>query len=226
MRARALLFTGVAIATSLTVAAEAAPVKKSCNLIVDAKGDTNDDYTVQGQKSPVGFPESGSVDLVGGDLANDGKTITAVVKLDAIDPSEQKVINRRYVVQFKPAGAKYPILMAALFEPTATTYNFGYYGPSTGVGASTDPVYNYPGTATGKVEGNTIVISASLADMAATENVGALKAGTKISSIQVTSFRRMLGPRVPPGYTVYEADVATTRLTYNAGAPSCVKIGG
>jgi hypothetical protein len=223
MRVRAALTASTIAVTTLALSASANT--KSCNLVVDPKGDTNNDFFVQGQKLPVGFPASGSVDLVGGDLASNGTAITAVVKLDAIDPNEQKVINRRYVVQFKPAGAKYPILMAALFEPTATTYSFGYYGPSTGVGASSDPVYNYPGTATGQVNGNTISITANLADMAAVENVGAIKPGTTISALQVTSFRRMLGARVPPGYTVYEADTATTKKTYKAGAASCVTIG-
>lgn len=226
MRVRALLLTGVAIAASLSAVANAAPAK-SCNLVADPKGDTNNDLTVEGQTVKNGFPASESVDLVGADLASDGSKVTAVIKLSNIDPDEQAVINRRYVLQFKPAGSKYPLLLAALVDPLGETYNFGYYGPSAS-GTSTNPLYNYPGTATGRIEGGNVIITANLADMAGVENVGKFPTGAKINGLTAFSFRRHLYPAVgvpPVGGRVHQADTATSKATYTAGAPSCVKIG-
>jgi hypothetical protein len=223
MRTRVLLLTAVAATTAVMTTAQAAPAKPSCNLVVDPTGDINNDLTVEGQKLPV-FPASESVDLVGGDLASDGTNLTGVITLAKFDPDEQAVINRRYVLKFKPAGSKYPLLLASLVDPLGQTFMFGYFDTAT-------ETYNYATTpATGTVEGNTIRITAKLADMAAAENVGKLKAGTKISNIEAYAFRRY-GPlpnaSVPPsaGYKVAEADVATSKLSYVAGKKSCVKVG-
>jgi hypothetical protein len=227
MRVRALLLSCVAATTAMAVGAQAAPVKKACNLVADKAGDVNNDITVEGQKAPASFPASESLDLVGGDLASNGTSITGVLKLAKIDPDEQAVINRRYVLKFKPAGSKYPLLLAVLVDATGETFFFGWFDPATGT-------YNYPGTtATGAITGNTISISAKLADMAAVPEVGKVKPGTRISGIEAYAFRRYPAPSatvgVPPsagaGFKVAEADAATSKQTYVAGQASCVKLG-
>lgn len=219
MRVRVLLTAGVVAAASLTAVADAAP-KRSCNLIVDVKADANDDIPLEGgQKVPDGFPASESLDLVGGDLASNGNRVTAVIKLAKFDAAEQRAIGRRYILQFQPAGSKYPIFLAALFDSSGEAYTFGFYGPSTSsLPTNSGPTHNHYPAPTGAVVGNEIRISATMADLASVANVGRFAVGKKISGLTAYSQRRT-------PYRSYEADSATSKAVYVAGAPSCVVVG-
>lgn len=215
MRFRAALVAAIAVGASLAAVADAAPAKKpACNLVVDPTGDVDNSIEAGAE-----FPEDGGLDIVGADIASDSKSITAVIRL-ANDAGSATLYAKRYIFQFNAAGAKNPVALAAAITPTGNTYNWGYYGTtSTGTG------YTYPaGTTTGSITGKEIKITAPLSELAADENVGAIKSGAKISSIQVTSNRRVPSLTEVRG-TLLPADTATGKTPYYASSPSCVKVG-
>ncbi|HEX8003127.1 MAG TPA: hypothetical protein VF519_10580 [Mycobacteriales bacterium] len=214
MRARALLVTTSLLVTGLgTVAAEAAKTPPTCNMAVDTTGDTNNDL----EGAPV-FPADSGLDLVGGDVATNAKNITAVIRL-ADEPGDATVYVKRYIAQFKVAGQANPMILAAAVTATGTTYSFGWYGDSaTGTG------YNYAATeATGSIEGKIITITAALADVAATPELGPVKKGSKINALTLTANRRLPAVTQAPGI-VYPADEALGKGIYYAGNASCVKV--
>lgn len=217
MRARALLVTTSLLATGLgTVAAEAAPkrIPPTCNMAKDAAGDSSDDFA----GAPV-FPADAGLDIIGGDVASNGKNITAVIRL-AQPPGQATAYIKRYIAQFKVAGQANPMILAAAVGPVGTTYSFGWYGP----GTTGDPAYNYSGTpATGSIDGTVITVTASLADAAATEELGAIKKGTKVNALTITANRRLPAVAQAPGQVV-TADEAIGKGVYYAGNPSCVKV--
>ncbi len=215
MRARALLAVTAAVALAATGSAHAAtkkkPIPKACNLVKDKAGDVSNDFEGVGA-----FPADPGLDVLGGDVASDGRNITAVMRL-AAEPGDATIYAKRYITQFKVAGQANPMILALAITPTGATYSFGYYGTST-----TGTGWNYPGTATGSADGKTIRVTASLADVAAIEQLGPIKKGAKISAITVNSYRRVPAVAQAPGQLV-EADLSSGRTPYYAGNPSCIK---
>lgn len=216
MRARALLVTTSLLVTGLaTAAADAAPprIPTSCNMAKDGTGDTNNDF----EGAPV-FPADQGLDLVGGDIASSAKNITAVIRL-ASAPGDATAYVKRYIAEFKVAGQANPMILAAAISATGTTYSFGWYGETT-----TGTGYTYSSTpATGSINGQIITITASLADVAAQEELGAVKKGAKINALKITANRRIPALTQAPGF-VYPADEALGKGIYYAGNPSCVKV--
>lgn len=213
MRLRAALATSIVVGASLAAVADAAPApKKACNLVTDAKGDV--DNSIEG---PAQFPADDGLDLLGADVATNGKNVTAVIRL-VNQPGSATLYAKRYILQFNAVGAKNPVALAVAITPTGTSYSWGYYGTTT-----TGTGYTYPGTATGKISETTITVSAALADLAANENIGAIKHGAKISSIQVTSNRRVPSLAQVTG-SLFQADIATGKTAYYAGSPSCIAV--
>lgn len=217
MRVRALLVTTSLLATGLSaVAAQAAPkVAPVCNMAKDGTGDTNNDL----EGAPV-FPDDQGLDLVGADVASNGKNITAVIRL-ADEPGDATAYVKRYIAQFKVAGQANPMLLAAAIDATGVTYQFGWYGPN----ATGSNGFRYSGTpATGAIEGQTITITAALADVAAVAELGPVKKGTKINALSVTANRRLPALTAFPQGIVYPADEMIGKGVYYAGNPSCVKV--
>ncbi|HEV2890970.1 MAG TPA: hypothetical protein VGX28_11405 [Frankiaceae bacterium] len=214
MRARALLVTTSLLATGLSaVAAQAATVPPSCNMAKDGTGDTNNDL----EGAPV-FPADQGLDLVGGDVASNAKNITAVIRLAAA-PGDATIYVKRYIAQFKVAGQSNPMVLAAAISATGTTYSFGWYGETT-----TGTGFNYSSTpATGSIDDKTITITASLADVAAQAELGAVKKGAKVNALTLSANRRLPALTQAPGF-VYPADEAIGKGVYYAGNASCVKV--
>lgn len=217
MRAYALVLTAL-VATAAAPAAQAAAPKPKpkpvCNLVVDATGDVSNKY----QGVDV-FPADQGLDLVGADVATDGKNITALIRLAAA-PGSATVYAKRYIAQFKVAGQANPMVLAAAITPTGNTFSFGYYGTTT-----TGTGFNYSATAaTGKIDGKDIYVTIPLSDVAAEANLGPIKPGAKFNAFSITANRRV------PSYTgvtgqVVVADDATGKGPYLAGQASCIKVG-
>ncbi len=97
--ALAVVLVSSAVVAGGAVAAPA-PV---CNLVVDDKGDT--------ESAP--FPASDTIDITSADVASDGETLTAVLRVAKYTANETATIyGKRYIVAFEGAGLK-PMYLTA-----------------------------------------------------------------------------------------------------------------
>ena len=187
--------------------AGAAP-KPVCNLVTDAEGDgtgfvmTDMDY----------LPNDPNLDLVSGDVATKGRTITAVIRTAELALSDpMSPTGRAYYANFSVGGTEL-YLSAALDGSGAASYSAGYIDTTRqGLGAVTgvvDPA---------KKE---VRISAPVAIFSAQAKI---KDGTKILDLNLLA-QRYVGDRAAGGATP-SADDASGGKTYTAGAPSCVVVG-
>lgn len=187
-------------------ASAAATPKPVCNLITDPTGDGGV------------ATSSGDLDIVSGDVATNGKAITAVLRLagspSAVDP--QALGGKNFYVSFSTKDSDQPQFLSASFDPSgAASYGTGYEATVAGAGnktADADP-------AGGSVSGNVITITAPLAAFAGRVN---LKPGRRLTSLKAEAFA-MIGTSVTGGL-LYDADDATGK-DYVAGSASCVKVG-
>lgn len=207
---RVRLLTAVAVCAALTggSAALAAPAAKpSCNLVQDEKGDgtgflqTDQDY----------LPNDPNLDLVSGDIASNAKTVTAVIRLDALALSDSNApTGRAYYANFT-VGDTELFLAARLDSAGAAIFTGGYIDTTrTGLGDAQGIVD------TKKKE---VRIWAPLALFASQQ---AIKPGMKIFDLNLLSQRYVgaAGKGVTPS-----ADEAVGGKVYTAGAPSCVAVG-
>jgi hypothetical protein len=199
--ALAVLVTASVLAGGAAVAApKAAPV---CNLVVDETGDT----------ASAPFPASNAIDIKSADVASDGTTLTAVLRVAKYTANEtETVYGKRYIVAFEGAGLK-PMYLTALDYPVGVSYNFGEVTDS-----ATGPSYSSTGTAKGSIDAakGEITISVSAADLAAA-SFGKLTNGGVLKGINAVTFRRV-------GNQLFPGDDASTSKKYTVGAPSCVAV--
>lgn len=208
MRARlvrpAVLLGAVGLVASAGLAG-AAPA--ACNLVSDAKGDAGGFVITD----PAPLPSNPQLDLVSGDIATKGKTITAVIRTAELGATDsQAPTGRAYYANFDAAGAT--LFLAVRIDGTgAASYTGGFIentrtslGPATGV------------IDTAKKE---IRISAPLSLFNAQ---AAIKDGTAIQNLNLLA-QRFVGA-AGAGATP-SADDALGGKTYTAGSPSCVPVG-
>lgn len=217
MRAHAVLAAAVVAAVAAAPAAHAAPKKRPappvCNLVVDKTGDVSRKF----QGVDV-FPGDQGLDIASADIVTDATRITAVIRLAAA-PTSSMLYGKRFTMQMNVAGFANPLVLSAVIPQSGgPTYTFGYYGanPTTGSAA-----YNEFTPAAGKIEGTTLTIGASLANIASKPELGTIRPGTKISGLQAGTSRRMHPVTFAPA-TAYSADDASTGTVYVAGSKSCV----
>lgn len=206
VRLRPVLALGVcaAVAAATGVASAATPkVKPVCNLIQDPAGDG-------GVVAP-----SNDVDIISGDVAVIGKTVTAVLRL-AGDPSSlnpQAIGGKNYYVSFTAPDSEQSQFLSAEFDPTAggPAFHTGYEEVIAGTGnktSDTDP-------AEGTVKGNVITITAPTSAFAGRVS---LKPGKKLTSLTAEVFA-LIGTSTTGGLLA-PADDATGK-DYVTGTPSC-----
>lgn len=215
-----LVLLGTGGAFTVADAAKApAPV---CNIVKDDTGDAK----------LVAVPGGGNDDIVSADVASDGKTITGVIRLAALDANDPNApLGHNYIVNFSAKGVENPLFVAARTYPTGTKFIFGYQ--------STDPTLpiniSYPiGDATGTVDLAKKEIRIS-APNAAFEPAGSkLALGTKLLGVGALSYR-VAGQGLVPSQSVGGHFVPLGGLSeqfdnaaggnYVVGTPSCVKPG-
>lgn len=195
----ALLCASVVAGGGATAATKAAPV---CNLVTDDKGDAE---IVTAQPA---------LDILSGDLASDGKNVTAVVRLDGqpAGGNPQAAGGTRYYFEFTAPGSDNPqYLYAAVSVAGAATYRTGEV-TSNGASRSfsSDPVSE---AVTGSIKGNVLTMTAPLSAFTRVK----LAPGTKISGLNVETF-------AVAGVLLLPVDDAAGKA-YVAGTPSCVKPG-
>jgi hypothetical protein len=199
----------------------AATTKPPCRQIPDDAGDAS---TAQGL-----VPGGAADDLLSADLASDGRTITAVVRLASLPVQDpQAPLGRRYLVQMTPAGSEVTLYLGATVGPTGTAFDYGYVTHDA-VGTSTLPL----GEATGRVDTARREVHVS-APTSGFRSRGTVRRGTHlVRPTAVVSRQTSLGD--PPNTQVagitlllgtlgVSFDVAQGR-TYVVGTPSCVRVG-
>lgn len=211
MRARLLrpvLAAGLLGLLATAGLAGAAPAKPVCNLVQDLKGDgtgfvfTDEDY----------LPNNPQLDLISGDIATQGKTITAVIRTDQLALSDaNSPTGRAYYANFLVGEAQL-FLSAALDGAGAATFTGGFTETRrTSLGAATGVI---------DVAKKEVRISAPLSLFAEKAKI---TNGTKIQDLNLLA-QRYVGHRSAGGATP-SADDALGGKTYVAGAKSCVAVG-
>ena len=197
--------------------------KPVCQIIKDATGDAAYNGAV---------PGDGNDDVVSGDLASDGKTITGVIRLAALSqPDPMAPFGQGFFVRFTPKGTDKVLFVSARTYPTGTTFVYGYAAPDPNTGVNTSYTL---GTAKGVLDTarKEVRISAPVAGFVPAQ-VKLVK-GLKLLSPTADTWRivgqgvvpsqEVGGARVPIGGLLLPFDDATGPA-YVVGTPSCVKPG-
>ena len=212
MRAALIRTFTVAGAVALVAGAGlagAAP-KPVCNLVTDPQGDgtgfvlTDRNY----------LPNDPQLDIVSGDVASNGKTITAVLRLADLQLTDNAApTGRTYYVNFGVGEVE--LNLSAAVEPDGSaTYNAGFQDTASraGLGAATGVI---------DVAKKEVRIHAPLSIFA--EKVK-LKSGSKLDYVEGLA-QRYVGNRTAGRGVTPSADATDPGKGYTVGAPSCVVVG-
>ena len=199
------------------------PVKPVCNLVSDPSGDAQVN----------GVPGGAGDDIVGGDVASDGVTLTGVVRMAGLAANDPEWLNgRSYFLEFTAPGSPDVLFVQARAYPTGVIYSYGYSGvdPTSGINTS----YTL-GQATGVIDVAKKEVRVSAPVKGFVDGAKAkLAKGAKLSSIGSRVFRQggqglvpsqeVGGVRVPlSGLNVLLDDAVGS--SYVVGTPSCVAVG-
>jgi len=203
----ARLASAVALACTVMAAGvvSAAP-RPVCNLVVDSAGDA----VLDGRPH-----DDANLDILGADVASDGKRITAVLRLGGVDAIDPKApFGRSVYLHFTTPGTKLPMYLSAGTDPAlGMLYDFGTV---VGTGYTSN---NLTGTAIGSIDAakKTITISAPA-------DLGKLMAPGKSKKLQSFQVRSTLLVGAARAGLVFDADDAKSKTTYVTGTPSCVAV--
>jgi hypothetical protein len=225
MKVRAVLLVLALLpvgAASSALAVTRPKPKPVCNIMVDDTGDA----------SYNNVPGDGNDDIVSGDLASNGKTITAVIRLASLaQPDPMAPTGQGFFVRWNAKGSDNQLFLSARTFPTGTQFAYGYSGadPTSGINTS----YTL-GAATGVVDTakKEIRISAPNASFAAagsklplnTKLLSPVAEAYRIAGQGVVPSQTVGGQRVPIGGLLLMFDDAAGK-SYVVGTPSCVTPG-
>jgi hypothetical protein len=230
VQARLALVPAIALIALVAPVADAAPKKVApvCNTITDPAGDT---FAARSQNdppagSPTYGPQDDSLDVISGDLASDGKVVTAVVRIKKLSRSVQtSPTGITAAVGFLIGGGDTVVrLQAVLVSGQADRFEVSAIPP--------DNLPNQPSTYVGDVTGvvdlakNEVRITAPAAMLAP---YGELKPGVALVPNEAESATVSRGvPAITstPGQPMTTrgpfADIAAGGKPVKVGAPSCV----
>lgn len=221
--ALALLVPAGAGVAAAAPKAKPKPVKPVCNLVADAAGDAEVN----------GVPGGAGDDIVGGDVASDGTTLTGVVRMAGLAANDPEWLNgRSYFLEFTAPGSPDVLYLQARAYPTGVIYSYGYSGvdPTSGINTS----YSL-GPATGVIDVAAKEVRVSAPVKGFVDGAKAkLARGAKLSGLGARVFRQggqglvpsqeVGGTRVPlSGLNVLFDEAFGT--SYVVGTPSCVAVG-
>lgn len=216
MRTRPVVAVVLAASLGLSGAALAAPKAKPkpapkpkpvCNLVTDAKGDgtgfvlTDMNY----------LPNDPQLDIVSGDVASDGKTITGVLRLADLQASDSSApTGRTYYVNFGVGDVELN-LSAAVDADGSATYAAGFQDTASRARL---------GDATGVLDlvKKEVRIHAPLSVFG---EKAPMKVGSKLDYVEGLA-QRYVGNRTAGRGVTPSADATEPGLGYTIGAPSCV----
>ncbi len=215
--AASLVLSSVAAGGALAAPAKG-KAKPTCNLISDEKNDT---FALRSQDSQRAYgPQEDALDIVSGDLASDGKVLTAVLRVKKLALATGSAPNGlSFRVQFLHAGLPEDtnLFLSGRASGGRTVFLAGSRAMTANVSTKLADV-----TGVFDVAKNEVRISAPLS---AFEKVGgAIKRGTKLQlgELDQTSSRFVTVNPVTGADTATFADVTTSVSSYTVGASSCV----
>ena len=223
MQARLALVPVAALVALVAPAATAAP-KAACNIITDPTGDT---FAARSQDGQGAYgPQDDSLDIVSGDLASNGKVVTAVVRIKKLSRSIQtSPTGLTTGIEFIIGGSDQVVrLQAVLVSGQTDRFEVTEYASA----ALPNTPSTYVGEATGVVDlvKNEVRITAPAALLAP---YGDLKPGTPLfpnEAQSATASRAVPAITTTPGQPATTrgpfADVAAGGKAIKVGAPSCV----
>ncbi len=220
-RALRLVVTGSLVLTSLAAGgAVAAPAKPKpvCNLVSDAKDDT---FALRSQDAQRAYgPQEDALDIVSGDLASDGKVLTAVLRVKKLALSTGSAPNGlSFRMQFTHAG----------LDEDTNLFLSGRSGSGNQVfTAGSRAITANLSTKLADVKGvfdvakSEVRITAPLDVFKALG--GGIKTGTKLqfAELDQTASRFVTVNPATGADTATFADVTNSVSAYTVGAPSCV----
>jgi len=222
MNVRIAAALGVALAT-VAGAAQAAPVKKVCNLVTDG---TNDTFAARAQDGTAPGPQDNALDIKSADIASDGKVITAVIRVASLTAAQTSPQGRGFAFDFLLPSSELQGSMRAVFiNGQAPYFEATIKDPSVPNSPST-----FLATITGSVDEKKGEVHIT-APVAVFSELGAIKKGTLITPAGDAATSGRAVPPSPgiagqPVATRYVfADVAVDSKPYKVGTPSCVTPG-
>ncbi|HUR13004.1 MAG TPA: hypothetical protein VM097_00785 [Mycobacteriales bacterium] len=220
-----LAVAGTSVLTVVLLAAAAPAVSKVrpvCRLVSDARGDA-------GSAAVSQVPGGDTDDLLSADIASDGRTVTAVLRLaDVQVPDPMSPGGRAYAFYFQLRGSATRYALTARTYPTGTRYHYGYLAKD----AATNTYLTLLGEATGSV--STATDQVRVHAPAAGFRVPALRRGTALTELSAITYRWVgqglvgnqdAGPVVIPLLGVGLVFDEATGDRYVIGTPSCVRPG-
>jgi hypothetical protein len=223
MRRTALALAITAAAAGLC-ATGADAAKISCKVITDASGDTAFAQATQ-------VKGTDAEDIVSGDLASNGKTLAAVIRVKALAyPDPQWAPGRVYSVSFALKGMDADeIFVAARTYPQGVQYILGHRAadPTSGINTSYKDADVTGSVTPAKNEVRINVPIAALAKLGKVSKGMVIKGATakveRIFGQGVVPSQDVNGTRVPLGGLLYAFDTSDGAKPYTLGAASCVK---
>lgn len=216
----ALAGTVLAGALLAVPATAATRVRTVCRLVTDARGDA---AVVATPHVPGGDTD----DLLSADVASDGRTVTAVLRMVAVQvPDPVAPAGRSYVFSFLLRGAALRYFLAVRTYPTGTRYEYGTY-PVDATGQSYVRVLGH-GTGSVSTATNQVRVSAPVAGfLPRSVRRGSTLVGLTASVLRQWGQEVMEDPDVTPVHVPFLAtkfdEAGGDR--YVVGTPSCVKPG-
>ena len=124
------------------------PTTRVCHLITDARGDAG--LTFGGPSGQVEvLPGGPTDDLLSADVASDGRTVTAVLRLAALEqPDPAAPTGHSYLLTFRVSGAPVDQFLEARTYPTGTQFDYGTLETD----AAGDPYSHVAGRARGVLD--------------------------------------------------------------------------
>lgn len=225
MNVRSAAALAVALAT-IGGAAQAAPVKKVCNNVVDPKGDT---FVARPQDAQAAYgPQEDALDIVSADIASDAKVVTAAIRVVSMGAAQTSPYGKGYAFDFMIPSSPMVITLRAILPGggVAPTFEASYKDPEVPNSPST-----FLGVATGVVDEKKKEVRIS-APVSLFSSLGEIKKGTLLSPPEDSSASVGRAVPVTPGIAGQAtptrfafADVALEAKPYKVGTPSCVTPG-
>lgn len=229
MQARLALVPIAALVALVAPAAIAAPkAAPACNTITDPAGDT---FALRTQDAPpAGGPQYGpqddSLDVISGDLASNGKVVTAVIRIKKLSRTVQtSPTGLTASLGFLIGGSNTVVRLYAVLA-TGQTDRFDVSATASDAVPNTPSTYVGEGTGVVDLAKNEVRITAPAALLAP---YGALKAGTPLfpnDAESATVARGVPAITSTPGQPMTTrgpfADIAIGGKAIKVGARSCV----
>lgn len=186
----------------------AVKAKPMCHQITDPAGDATGALV----NGPLGSSNDDYLDILGADVASDGKALTAVIRLKAVGADSTSLTGSRIYFNFSTGGQK--LFVAAILDGKGgATYSAGDFNGTAGARHTISAVTGSMSTTAKEIH---ITAPASTWPVP-------IKSGVTLDSLGVLA-ARFYGANAIRGVTSAVDDAATT-ATYTVGAKSCVTPG-